>query len=161
MEGFKIFLCAMGRIFISIIFISSSVHKVLEWKETERGVMTTLSDWGQKTSENEALQTFFVYLASYVDLLVIGGVTLELIGGLMVLLGFKPKIGAFLLLLFMIPTTLLFHAFWFYEDETQKIQMIMFLKNIAIMGGLLYVIAFGLGKMEKKDGKKPKLTQDK
>lgn len=151
MNGFKVFICALGRILISVIFISSSTHKILEWKETERGVMSTLSDWGQKTIENGVVQSFFVGIAPYVDFLIIGAVALELIGGLMVLLGIKPRVGAFFLFMFMVPTTLLFHAFWFYEDQAQKVQLIMFLKNLAIIGGLFYVMAFGTGVVKKEE----------
>lgn len=159
MGSFKIFICAIGRVLISTIFISSSIHKILEWKETERGVMSTLSDWGQKTSDIEVIQSFFIGIAPYVDFFIITAVALELIGGLMILLGIKPRIGAFFLFLFMIPTTVLFHAFWFYEDQAQKVQLIMFLKNLAIIGGLFYVMAFGTG-MVKKEEKKPQTPKN-
>ena len=48
-------------------------------------------------------------------------------------------------LLFMIPTTLLFHNFWAFEGAQQTAQRIHFMKNLAIMGGILYVMAFGAG----------------
>jgi len=45
----------------------------------------------------------------------------------------------------MIPTTLLFHNFWAFEAAQQAMQRTHFLKNLAIMGGILYVMAFGAG----------------
>lgn len=149
MAGFKIFLCIIGRICISVIFIASGINKCLEWNETTGGVDKALSEWVQRSIDNEDFQSVFTQLLPYVDLLVICAIVLELGGGLMVLLGFKARLGGFLLFLFMIPTTLLFHSYWFYEDNVQQMQLVMFLKNLAIMGGLLYVIAFGSGKGSK------------
>ena len=49
------------------------------------------------------------------------------------------------LFLFLIPTTLLFHNFWAYSGADQANQMQHFLKNLAIMGGLLAIVGFGAG----------------
>ena len=68
--------------------------------------------------------------------------TVNLIGGLMLLLGIKPKLAAWTLVGNIIPTTLGGHQFWAEEDEGDKIgQMVHFLKNLAILGGLLTFIA--------------------
>ena len=148
-------LTVLGRIFVSVIFIASGVNKLLDWKSTENGVSKILSDWAQRAGDIDFLQTFFLQISPYVDILVLIALSFELIGGVMVLLGFHVKLGALLLFLFMIPTTILFHSFWYYEDPAQKIQLVMFLKNIAIMGGLLYMMAFGSGSKENKfDSKK-------
>jgi len=147
--GFKVFICIIGRICISVIFIASGINKCLEWNETMGGVEKVLSEWVQRSIDSEGLQSVFTQLLPYVDILVICAIVFELVGGLMVLLGFKARFGAFLLFLFMIPTTLLFHPFWFYEDNVQQMQLVMFLKNLAIVGGLLYVMAFGSGRESK------------
>jgi len=47
--------------------------------------------------------------------------------------------------LWMIPVTLLFHNFWAAPADQQMVQQIMFLKNLAMMGGFLYIMAFGAG----------------
>ena len=49
------------------------------------------------------------------------------------------------LILFLIPTTLIFHNFWAQSGMEAQNQMAHFLKNIAIMGGLLMLMAFGPG----------------
>jgi putative oxidoreductase len=69
----------------------------------------------------------------------------ELGGGLSLLLGLWPRIGALGLFLFLIPTTLMFHNFWAAAPDHQQDQMVHFLKNLAVMGGLLMIVAFGPG----------------
>jgi len=67
-------------------------------------------------------------------------------GGLSILLGFYPKIGAWLLIIFLIPTNFYMHRFWGVEDQMQAMtQMIMFMKNTVIMGGALLITYFGSG----------------
>ena len=61
-----------------------------------------------------------------------------LAGGLMVILGFKPRIGAWLLLLFLIPTSFLMHAFWGITDQGMaQMQMAHFMKNLSLIGATL------------------------
>ncbi len=61
------------------------------------------------------------------------------------LLGFKARVGAVLLIIFLIPATLIFHNFWAFEGMERQMQMIMFMKNLAILGGLLLVLGLGPG----------------
>ncbi len=71
---------------------------------------------------------------------------LSLAGGLSILLGFRAKAGAWLIVLFLIPTTLMMHKFWGIADPAAaEIQMIMFMKNISILGGALIISHFGAG----------------
>jgi putative oxidoreductase len=89
------------------------------------------------------------YMASHgmpaVHFLLVMAIILEIAGGLSVLLGFKARLGAIALIVFLIPATLIFHAFWSAEPEAFRMQMIMFMKNLAIMGALLMVVANGAG----------------
>lgn len=80
-----------------------------------------------------------------VPLFLIGAALVELFGSLSLILGYKTRFGATILLLFLIPTTFIFHDFWNVEGADQVIQEIMFLKNLAIFGGLLYVVFDGAG----------------
>jgi putative oxidoreductase len=80
-----------------------------------------------------------------IPLFLFGAAILELVGALSLILGYKTRFGAALLLLFLIPTTGIFHDFWNYSGEEQGLQQIMFLKNLAIFGGLLYVFCDGAG----------------
>lgn len=67
----------------------------------------------------------------------------EILGGLSLLTGYKSKIAASTLLGFLAPTTLIFHRFWSEPEDQKKMQQINFMKNHAIMGGLLQIAAHG------------------
>lgn len=62
-----------------------------------------------------------------------------------VLAGYKARLGALALFAFLIPVTLVFHSYWTYPAGEQVLQRILFMKNLAIMGGLAQVVAFGPG----------------
>jgi len=80
-----------------------------------------------------------------IPMFLFGAALLELIGGLLLILGYKTRLGATILLLFLIPTTLIFHDFWNIVGDERALQQIMFLKNLAIFGGLLYILCDGPG----------------
>jgi uncharacterized membrane protein YphA (DoxX/SURF4 family) len=71
-----------------------------------------------------------------------GAIAVELLGGASLLLGLNARIGALVLAVFLIPTTLIFHNFWTVEGDNE---LYPFLKNLAIMGGLLMIVSHGSG----------------
>jgi uncharacterized membrane protein YphA (DoxX/SURF4 family) len=73
-------------------------------------------------------------------LLLLGNIISQLVGASLLLLGYKTRLGAILLILFLIPTTLVFHT-----NFSQEMQVIAFFKNLAIIGGLLMVVYAGAG----------------
>ncbi|MCS7020653.1 MAG: DoxX family protein [Gemmataceae bacterium] len=115
----------LGRIGLSAIFLISGAGKIFSWEQTA----------GYMSSKGMPL----------VPLFLVGAIVLELVGGLSVLVGYKARLGAGLLIVFLIPATVIFHNFWAFEGQEQQMQMIMFLKNLAILGGLLLVVGFGAG----------------
>jgi putative oxidoreductase len=71
---------------------------------------------------------------------------LAIAGGLSILLGYRAKLGAWLIVLFLIPVTLMMHKFWTVQDPMMaQIQMILFMKNVAMLGGALLISQFGAG----------------
>jgi len=70
---------------------------------------------------------------------------IELAGGLAIIAGFQTKIAAWILFLYLIPVTFLFHNFWAMQGAEQQQNMINFLKNVAIMGGLVILATYGAG----------------
>lgn len=110
----------IARILLSAIFIQSGLGKIMDPSGTQQ------------------------YMAAYgmplTSLFLIGAIFCEIFGSLSILLGFKARLGASLLVIFMIPTTLIFHT-----KLSDQVQMIMFMKNLAIIGGLLMVAYFGPG----------------
>lgn len=71
---------------------------------------------------------------------------LAFVGGVMVLLGYRGRFGAFLLLCFLVPVTLVMHAFWNVTDPVAaQLQKAAFMKNVALIGGTLLLMYFGSG----------------
>jgi putative oxidoreductase len=71
---------------------------------------------------------------------------LAIAGGLSILLGYRTKLGAWLIVLFLIPVTLMLHKFWTVQDPMMaQIQMILFMKNVSMLGGALLISQFGAG----------------
>jgi len=115
----------IGRFLISSIFIMSGLSKIGGWEQTA----------GYMASKGMPAVTLFLA----------GAIIFEVLGGLSVLLGFKARLGAIALIIFTIPAALIFHNFWAFEGMEQQTQMIMFMKNLAIIGGLLLITSFGSG----------------
>ena len=71
---------------------------------------------------------------------------LALIGGMSILLGYRARLGAWLIVFFLIPVTFMMHKFWGVSDPTvAQTQMIMFMKNFSMLGGALLITQFGAG----------------
>jgi putative oxidoreductase len=71
---------------------------------------------------------------------------LALVGGLSILLGYRAKIGAWLIALFLVPVTLMLHKFWGISDPMMvQLQMVMFMKNASMLGGALLISQLGAG----------------
>ncbi len=71
---------------------------------------------------------------------------LAIVGGLSVLLGYHARIGAALLIAFLVPVTIMMHPFWATPDPLMhQIHQVMLLKNVSIAGGVLLILAFGAG----------------
>ena len=115
----------LTRVLVSQIFVIAGVGKVADWSGTA----------GYMASKNMPFVGFFLVMA----------ILFELVGGLAVLIGFRARLGAAALIVFLIPTTLIFHSFWTDPDDQSRMQMIHFMKNLAILGALLMIAAHGPG----------------
>jgi putative oxidoreductase len=124
--GIEPWLTLLGRILLSLIFILSGLGKIGDWSGTA----------GSMAAKGMVAVPFFLTMA----------ILFELGGGLTVLLGFKARLGAWALVFYLIPVSLIFHNFWAFTGAEQRMQVINFLKNLAIMGGLLLVALRGAGK---------------
>ena len=122
--SFARYLVPLGRALFASIFIIAS-----------------LGHFSQQTIGYAAAQG--VPLASL--LVPISGV-LALVGGLSILLGYKARWGAALIVLFLVPVNFMMHKFWAVSDPMMaQIQQIMFLKNLSMLGGALPISQFGAG----------------
>lgn len=114
-----------GRILISVIFLISGVFKVAAYSQMV----------GYAAAVHLPVPNVAIALAAAVELAM----------GLAILAGFKTRIAAWVLFLYLIPVTFFFHNFWAVQGAAQQMQMVNFLKNAAIMGGLLVLAVNGAG----------------
>jgi putative oxidoreductase len=71
---------------------------------------------------------------------------IALLGGLSVLLGFQTRLGAALLVIFLVPVTLVMHNFWSVSDPmARQVETANFMKNVTMLGGALVISYFGAG----------------
>ena len=71
-------------------------------------------------------------------ILIIPAIILEIVGPILIILGYKAKIAAGLLSLFCIATAVIFH-----NDFSDQMQLGSFLKNVALAGGFLFIFVNG------------------
>lgn len=72
---------------------------------------------------------------------------LELVGGLMLIVGWQARWAALALAAFTVLASVIFHNFWAVPPEQKMMQQLMFTKNFAIVGGLLAIFGFGAGSL--------------
>jgi putative oxidoreductase len=116
-----------GRILLAYVFILSGFGKMLGFAGTA----------GYMASKGMPVPEFFLVCA----------ILIELVGGLMLAVGWKARWGALAIAVFLVPTTLIFHAYWTYPEAQVMVQQIQFNKNLAILGGMLYVAFMGPGRL--------------
>jgi putative oxidoreductase len=81
------------------------------------------------------------------ELMLVGAIVFLVAGSLSVIAGYKARIGAVLLLTFLVLASYYFHPFWKLDGLAQQEQMIHFMKNLSMMGAMLFIVAHGSGPM--------------
>jgi len=117
----------LGRLLIAAIFLMSGIAKLTDTS----GTVAHMTAAGIPYPETLAM---------------VAGVA-EVLGAVSLAIGLLTRVGSVGLILFMIPTTVIFHGFWSYEGAERVPQMINFMKNLAIIGGLATLAAFGAGRI--------------
>ena len=106
----------LGRIFISVLFFLNGIFKIKNYDGT--------IEW----------------MSSYdlPGIMIIPAIIIEIVAPVLVVIGYKTKIASTFLLLFCISTAFIFH-----NDFSDQTQLTAFLKNIALAGGFMFLIANG------------------
>jgi putative oxidoreductase len=125
-----------GRVLLSILFVLSGVQKFMD----VAGTAKMLEDKGIPIPDD--IVPYLKGVPKYEALAYLAG-GVEVIGGLMIMLGLKARWGAVLLLFFTAAATVLFHDFWNMSGDAVAQNQVHALKNLSIMGGLLLVVAGG------------------
>ncbi len=120
------YVALLARLLVCVIFLLSGINKATNWSGTE----AYMTAHGLNTATG---------------VLLAGAIVVEVLGGLALLVGFEVRWVALVLFLYLIPATLLFHNFWALEGMARQEQMVHFLKNLAILGGLLDLSVVGAG----------------
>tara|TARA_B100001559_G_C15928428_1_gene362006 strand:+ start:82 stop:465 length:384 start_codon:yes stop_codon:yes gene_type:complete len=110
----------VGRIFLSILFLIEGVGKI----SMKDDVVMYMEDYGVP------------------GVLFIPALILEILFPLLLILGYKTKFAALIMALFTLTVAIIFHT-----NFIEGMEMIFFLKDVAIAGGFLIVIAYGPGKL--------------
>ena len=111
----------LGRVLLSAIFILSGLGKLPHFQAVA----------GMMAAKGIPLASVALVITLFI----------EIGGGLLVLIGYKAKYASLVIAVWLIAVTLVFHHFWGIPADQQQEQMVNFLKNVAIMGGLL-VLAY-------------------
>lgn len=120
----------VGRFLLAALFLKSGLGKIGGFEQT----------LGYMASKGIPLT----------QLALIVTIILEIGAGALLVIGWRARMAALALFIWMIPVTLLFHNFWAVAPDAKMIQSIMFYKNISIMGGLLLVVGLGSGPLSLK-----------
>lgn len=121
----------IGRFLIAYLFLYEVYETIGFYKHTKQTMTDYNITWNQ-------------------DVLLIGVLLLLIIGGLLVLIGYLTNFGAFLLLLYWIPFTFIVYSFWNDPEDIKRLHSLYFMRNMAVAGGLLLLMANGSGKYSVK-----------
>lgn len=120
----------IGRILLALIFLLSALSKIGDYSGTV----------GYMQGKGIPAAQFFLFAA----------VIVELAGALLLITGYKARIGALLLAIYLVPVTYIFHYLPAFNaglpTTEQRIQMVSMMKNLSIFGGLLLAFGNGVGK---------------
>lgn len=117
----------LGRMCMCAIFLITGVWKFVNFNGVSQ----------EMEAKGFLLVSFFLITAAIV----------EIIGGLSLFFGYKTRLWAAILMLYLIPVTLIFHDFWNAPEAQKYTQIVEFLKNLTIIGGLLDVMGTGPGRI--------------
>jgi putative oxidoreductase len=121
----------MGRIFIAFVFIYEALDALVFFEKTKM----TMTVYGITWQQDFVLTSLIFIL---------------LLGGFLVLIGYYASVGSVLLLLYWLPYTLIVYSFWDDPIELKRLHALYFMRNLALCGGLMLLLANGAGKYSIK-----------
>lgn len=116
----------IGRVLVAHVFVVASVMKLVNFAATA-GFMTSLG-------------------VPYASVLLGLSLPIELVGGLMIVVGWQVRWAALALAAWLVIVTPIFHAFWGLDPIRTQNEMNHFMKNVSILGALLFIAAMGPGR---------------
>jgi putative oxidoreductase len=127
-------LVLLGRLAIAVLFVPSGFEKLL-----------SLNGFAQNlAAKGLPFPLFWAVLGAFT----------EFFGSLALAVGFRTRYAALLLIVFTAIGSVLSHHFWDIHDASRQMQYIQFMKNLAIIGGLLFLVARGAGPLSLDRGRR-------
>lgn len=118
-------LSLVGRLLLALLFLPAGIGKLTGFA----GTVAYIQSVGMPVPEIAAALAL----------------TVEIVGGVALVMGFGTRIAAAVLALFTLVASFYFHNYWGAPAEQQFVQQLLFFKNIAVVGGLLTLAAWGAG----------------
>ncbi len=121
----------IARIFLAFIFLFEAYDSIVFFKANKE----TMTEYGITWNQ---------------DFLMYASILLLILGGILILIGYRTSLGAICLLIYWIPLTFVLYSFWNDPEEVRRINSLMFMKNMAIAGGLLMLYVNEAGRYSVK-----------
>jgi len=128
---FKNIIDLIGRILLAFIFLYEAYDSIAFFQFNK----TMMTDYGITWNQN---------------LLLYASIFLLIFGGILILIGYRSSLGAICLLIYWIPLTFILYSWWNDPEDVRRLHSLMFMKNMAIAGGLMMLFVNGAGKFSVK-----------
>jgi putative oxidoreductase len=122
----------VGRILLALIFLRGGINKI----GALDGTVAMMASHG----------------VPFANLLVFGAIIVELGAGLMLVLGCQARLAGLILFVYTLTLALIFHAYWTMPAAARGVEAAAFFGHLSMMGGMLYVAAFGAGALSVDEG---------
>jgi putative oxidoreductase len=126
MNALTNFIALLARILLAFLFVQGGYYKLMG------GIPGTVANM---TSHG----------IPFPDILVWGAIAVELVGGLMLMAGLFTRWVALVIAAYTLALGLIFHAYWLAPAAEARLERIIFLNHLALIGGMLAIVAFGAG----------------
>jgi putative oxidoreductase len=127
MTAFQTPLSLLGRVLLAMLFLPAGLSKIGGFA----GTVGYIASKGLPLPEVGAVVA----------------IAIEVLGSLALISGWGTRVAALVLAAFTLVATVIFHNFWAVPADQQMVQQLMFLKNVAVIGGLLTLAAWGAGRL--------------
>ena len=117
----------LARILISCIFLFEAYDSIAYYKNTKE----TMIEYG---------------LTWNTELLLVSAIILLVVGGVFLLIGYRTGLATAMLLCYWLPVTFIIYSFWNDPIEYRRLHSIFFMRNLAVVGGLLMIMVHGSGR---------------
>jgi len=116
----------LGRIFLGVIFIYEGLDKLFFYAQNK----ATMVEYG---------------ITFMPDFFLVATIGILFLGAFLLVIGYYARVGAFLLILYWVPFTLIVYSFWNDAPDVQMVNALDFMRNLAVLGGLFLLMANGSG----------------